>query len=387
MRRPILSVMWLLALFFGPVAPTAAQTYSKLYEFSGPDGRHPVGSLIQAADGAFYGTTLEGGPANCGVIFRMATAGAPAEVLHIFDDDADPPEGCGSNAALIEVVDGGFFGVTLGGGANGVGTLFRLDAGQTPAALTVLHHFGDPGVASDGANPASALILGPDDRLYGTTLKGGAHDWGTVFAIDPSGYEVLFSFGSENFEPGPLFEGPYSTGYVPPPVGAFPASSLLLASDWTFYGTTMLGGNPNGDETPAEDPYFRVPGGTVFQLIPPAEEGAPWTVAYHFNFHLGGGNGDTPLGALIQTSPTTFRGTTSDYGGLWSNEPIQLGTIFELDRSEEWFGLYTVHPFTSDDETFAGGALPAGALLQASDGFLYGTTLAADRTAAAWCSA
>ncbi len=59
------------------------------------------------------------------------------------------------------------------------------------------------------------------------------------------------------------------------------------------------------------------------------------------------------------------------------NEPIQLGTIFELDRSEDLFGLYTVHPFTSDDETFAGGALPAGALLQASDGFLYGTTLAA----------
>ena len=138
----------------------------------------------------------------------------------------------------------------------------------------------------------------------------------------------------------------------------------------------MLGGNPNGDETPAEDPYFRFPGGTVFQLIPPAEEGAPWTVAYHFNFHLGGGHGDTPLGALIQTSPTTFRGTTSDYSGVF-NEPIQLGTIFELDRSEDLFGLYTVHQFTSDDGTFAGGALPAGALLQASDGFLYGTTLAA----------
>jgi uncharacterized repeat protein (TIGR03803 family) len=34
-----------------------------------------MAQLIQAVDGAFYGTAAEGGIANCGMVFRMASGG------------------------------------------------------------------------------------------------------------------------------------------------------------------------------------------------------------------------------------------------------------------------------------------------------------------------
>src|ERR1700728_2343452 len=56
----------------------------------------------------------------------------------------------------------------------------------------ILHKFGGAG---DGTNP-SAELIDVDGTLYGTTAKGGANGYGTVFSLTATGQEtVVHSFG------------------------------------------------------------------------------------------------------------------------------------------------------------------------------------------------
>jgi len=53
-----------------------AQTFTTLHNFSGPDGEQPEQGLIQAFDGNLYGTTIGGGASGQGTLFRITPAGA-----------------------------------------------------------------------------------------------------------------------------------------------------------------------------------------------------------------------------------------------------------------------------------------------------------------------
>ena len=74
-------------------------------------------------------------------------------------------------------------------GEGGCGVVFRLSPSRT---AKVLHDFQPNG--KDGTNSHSALVLGPDGNLYGTTYWGGTGTCtyngdlvgcGTVFKITP----------------------------------------------------------------------------------------------------------------------------------------------------------------------------------------------------------
>ena len=98
-----------------------------------------------------------------------------------------------------------------------------------PSAYTqtfsVIHTF--TGVAGDGADPESGVILG-NGVLYGTTYNDGAHLYGNVFKLanTPNGwvYTSLYDFthGSD---------------------GGDPKSQVTIDADGTLYGTTSEGGN------------------------------------------------------------------------------------------------------------------------------------------------
>src|ERR1041385_6314690 len=62
-------------------------------------------------------------------------------------------------------------------------SFFCLAAGAQEVSLEVLHQF-DP--YPEGTHP-SAVVLGPDGNLYGTTPEGGASGSGTIFKLDPAG--------------------------------------------------------------------------------------------------------------------------------------------------------------------------------------------------------
>ncbi|HZZ16264.1 MAG TPA: choice-of-anchor tandem repeat GloVer-containing protein [Candidatus Sulfotelmatobacter sp.] len=200
---------------------TSSGFQSVLYSFTGgADGGVPQAALLQGADGNFYGTTSGGGATGRGTVFRITSTGVEA-VLHSFAGGTT--DGDGPYAALIQGVDGSFYGTTTGGGASSQGTVFKI----TPAGVeTLLYSFagGFVGVA-DGGDPTTALIQGSDGNFYGTA-GGGIGNNGTLFKVTPTGVEtVLYYFqgGQAVNRPGPLIQG----------------------VDGKFYGTTAYGGSSN----------------------------------------------------------------------------------------------------------------------------------------------
>jgi uncharacterized repeat protein (TIGR03803 family) len=159
------------------VSPTGA--FTVLAEFGGTNGLSPRGSLVQARDGNFYGTTYHGGALGRGTVFRLTPAGL-LTTIHSFNGEGD---GFWPMATLVEGQDGYLYGATSFGGKgfngsefSGQGTLFRIfPKGQ----FTTLVYFD----GFNGANPNAPLAQAPDGSFYGTTLNGGANGAGTVFRL------------------------------------------------------------------------------------------------------------------------------------------------------------------------------------------------------------
>ena len=192
---------------------TLQGTLTMLYSFGGHfDGILPIGGLVQAADGNFYGTTAGGGVNGDGTVFKI-TPGGTLTTLHTFNG----ADGSSPNGSLVQGADSNFYGTAeyggLGGCTGGCGTVFKI----TPAGvLTMLHLFN----GNDGSNPYFAgLVQGIDGNFYGTTYGGGVHGWGSVFKITPGGtLTTLYNFNRTD--------------------GGFLASGLVRGSDGSFYGTT-----------------------------------------------------------------------------------------------------------------------------------------------------
>jgi uncharacterized repeat protein (TIGR03803 family) len=117
---------------------TAAGKYSTLYSFCAQsncvDGALPTTGLVNAAPGSFYGTTAYGGAkclshgsySGCGTIFEI-TAGGKFTRLHSFGGS----DGSNPQAGLMQASNGIFYGTTLEGGSStacsgGCGTVYSL---------------------------------------------------------------------------------------------------------------------------------------------------------------------------------------------------------------------------------------------------------------------
>jgi uncharacterized repeat protein (TIGR03803 family) len=147
------------------------------YQFTGIE--YPSGPLIQGSDGNFYGT---GGGITSGVAFvYQLTTGGVFTVLHTFK-----PPGKHMGVVTLGVVQGStgnLYGTTNTDGTAGKGTVYEVSTdGST---FNVLHNFGDGSVQNDGEFPAGILTVGSDDNLYGVTIGGGSAGNGTVFKISP----------------------------------------------------------------------------------------------------------------------------------------------------------------------------------------------------------
>ena len=140
------------------------------------EGAAPIGPVMEAADGRLYGTTAAGGSLSQGIVYQLATNGT-YNVLHNFQDTT---EGSGSVSGLVQASDNYLYGVMPAGGANGYGTLYRLNT--TGTKFNVLFTFDYP----TGAYPTSTPTLYTDGTIYGLTYKGGTQ------ANGANG--VLFSF-------------------------------------------------------------------------------------------------------------------------------------------------------------------------------------------------
>ena len=311
---------------------------------------------------------------NACIILVVCTATAIAASAQTFTTifSFDSTNGANPSAGLIRATDGNFYGTTKKGGANGWGTVFKITPEGT---ITTLHSFD----YTDGAYPSGRLIQAADGNFYGTTEQdGGDGDYGTVFKITPGGRLTnLHTFR-------------YSDG-------AYPFGGLIQATDGKFYGTTSDGGaNFNGT-------VFKITSGgilTTLHSFGSAEGAFPWAgliQASDGNFYgttLGGGafgdgtvfqmtsggtlttlhsfdpylDGYHPQAGLIQATNGNFYGTTSGDARPSCRYPLGCGTVFELTPGGV---LTTLHSFDTTD-----GHYPIGGVIQSSDGNFYGTTSA-----------
>ena len=169
---------------------TTNGTLTTLVSFNGTDGSRPHAPLVQGQDGKFYGTTEIGGTNQVGTAFQMLTNGTLTSLVS-FDNNGYSPYS--PSASLLQAADGNFYGAARLGGTNGHGAMFRL---ATNGALTTLYSFTG---GSDGANPYAGLTQGADGSFYGTAANGGTNGYGTVFKMTTNGtLTPLASFGGTN---------------------------------------------------------------------------------------------------------------------------------------------------------------------------------------------
>jgi uncharacterized repeat protein (TIGR03803 family) len=163
--------------------------FTTLYQFS--TNQFTAFPLLQAADGNLYGTTEAGGAYNCGIVFKMTTSGS---LPHSYSFP------CGLDGAfpytqLVQAEDGNFYGTTLNGGSStglGCGTIFKMNQ---EGAVTILFRY--PGTGPNCSGLEVGLVQATDGLLYGPTnvgLSGGP----ALFSITTSGeYNELYQFTSE----------------------------------------------------------------------------------------------------------------------------------------------------------------------------------------------
>ena len=152
-------------------------TFTNLYKFSGNnDGGFPVAGLVQGNDGNFYGTTSVGGTRQIGTVFVLGPGGQ-FQASYSFPSSS---VGGYPYSSLVQGMDGNLYGTTAIGGANQLGAIFQI---TTSGNLTSLISFTGTSGSSPGANPQGPLVQGPDGNFYGVTPSGGANGLGTIFRL------------------------------------------------------------------------------------------------------------------------------------------------------------------------------------------------------------
>lgn len=317
-------------------------TFTILHAFGGgsPNAILPYTGVAQGPDGLLYGTTLNGGPANKGTIYRIATDGTGYTVLHQFaGGDGENPEG-----TLTVGADGMLYGTTMMGGGSSRGTIYRISttgAHEVLYSFPALGRFSAQGMATNatGANPRSGMLLAADGNFYGTAYQGGEHGHGTLFRLTPTGeVSVFYAFR------GPSFDG------------SAPLAALTQDAAGNFYGTTERGG------------YLHR--GAAFRIAPDG------TFALLHGFTGSSIDGQTPYAGVLPAHGKL-------YGASYADTVGGAGTLVHFDTGTG--GVLPVTFSVSAAEITAGSGVtltwnaPAGATCTKSGGTIgwTGTTTAA----------
>lgn len=279
-------------------------------------------------------------------VLLLAATHANAQETVLYSFDSTSGDGYSPFSGLIFDSTGNLYGTTYKGGVNSAGTAFEL----SPAAgggwtEKVLHSFGAVG---DGVRPHARLVIDSSGKLYGTTVRGGLNDAGSVFELSPN------SDGSWTETLIHSFQNDGTDGFQP-------QGSLILDAAGNLYGTTYAGGRGH---------Y-----GTVFELTPDSD--GSWTETILHSFINDNVDGVNPEAELVFDGAGNLYGTTT-LGGVGtcssSNKAVGCGTVFELSpRSGGHWAERVLHSFISNTTT--DGYIPEGGLVIDQAGNLYGTAV------------
>jgi uncharacterized repeat protein (TIGR03803 family) len=211
------------------------------------DGAEPVGPLVQATNGEFYGTTVVGG-ANVYVTVFKVTAGGTLTTLYSFCPQGSQwncPDGDGAapDWGLVQATNGDLYGTTQFGGANSQGTIFKITPTGT---LTTLYSFCPlKFYCPYGNQPLGGLVQDTNGHFYGTS-QGGTGVGGTVFRLSVGlgpFVKTLPTFGKVGAVVKVL--GTDMTGAVSVTFNGTPAAIIFVSH--TEIVTTVPAGATTGD--------------------------------------------------------------------------------------------------------------------------------------------
>ena len=269
--------------------------------------------MVQASDGTLYGTTRFGGSNGGGTVFKITPAGQYQTVYNFGGKIHDVVEPAG---ALAIGADGNIYGgAEVGGQTGSGGGIFKV----TPAGVeSVLYSFETH--PNDAYRPTAGVTYNPaDDCLYGVTYYGGGNNQGAAFKVTMAGVEtVIKSFSTTVGNPNsPLCYNP---------------------ADGQLYGTADLLNNTST--------------GQIFKL---STSGALSIVK----------NLSNDTGTLPNKNGITLGADGNLYGALYQGGYGNTGTIYKISK-----GVFSkIYEFQPSD-----GYNPNGGVIYGSDGALYGTT-------------
>ncbi|HEY3973836.1 MAG TPA: choice-of-anchor tandem repeat GloVer-containing protein [Candidatus Sulfotelmatobacter sp.] len=394
------------ALIVATLALTAlanAATESLLYTFTETTSFWPQGALLEDASGNFYGTTRGGGAYGVGTVFEFSPPTVSGGSWTLTTLYSFQPYGSGGYMPISDLVrdqKGNFYGVFYSGGdpSCNCGGVFKLIAPTVSGGAwteTAIYSFKEVG---DGHFPAAfALSLQTNGSLYGTTIRGGTYDSGTLYQLTTKNgttytETVLYSFGEvgdANTPNGPIavdakgylygvasFGGAFNQGavfkYVPASLSHVAVESLL----YSFGGTESTGTDPIGNVIfDAGGNLYGVTNtggsandyGVVYSLAP----GNPtWNETILYTFVKS--SGVNPVAGLAWNHKNNnLYGTTSSLNGLNSGD----GSVFKLVPPTVKGGAWT--ETTEFEFTYAvSGGYPTGVVaLDTKTGYLYGSAM------------
>jgi len=318
----------------GRLSRAQAWSESTLYRFLGsPDGTSPSGPLVMDASGAVYGTTEKGGTQGDGTVFKLtpSVTGYSESVLFNFHgyDGAQPLGG------VVLDAKGDIFGTASIGSPFGVGLVYELTPSGPLYSESTVYIFQNTG--SVGSEPRGTLAIDPTGALYGTTVYGGAPGCGcgSVFKLVPFGHTyreiTIHAF----------------RGY---PDGKTPEAGVILGSDGTAFGTTVLGGAHGGGE--------------VYSLAPTGRRYTHHSVYSFASWRIKKPPIHWPMSGLLEASDGTLFGTAGSGGGC-------CGGAFELTPTSSGYAFASIYLFKGKPDD---GDCPESGLTMDSAGTLYGTT-------------
>jgi uncharacterized repeat protein (TIGR03803 family) len=194
--------------------------------------------VVLDAAGDLYGTTYAGGGSATqnGVVFELTPDGGgkwTERVLYAFQNGAT--DGANPASALVFDNEGNLYGTTVFGyeavGINN-GVVFELSpepGGQWKENI-VYGFCALPNLCPDGSTPYAAVVFDKTGNLYGTATVAGGGGSGVVFALTPGLPGGLWSES-----PIFAFQG-----------GGLPASGLVMDAAGNLYGVSGGGTNATG---------------------------------------------------------------------------------------------------------------------------------------------
>jgi uncharacterized repeat protein (TIGR03803 family) len=258
---------------------------------------------------------------------------AQAQTLNYFAD-FNGANGWEPYASVTQATDGNFYGTATNGIYGGGGNMFRM----TPTGeITSFYKFCSQPNCADGGGVVSAPVLGSDGNLYGVTTGGGNGNCGpggVVYRMTlDAQITVLYNFSATCID------------------GSNP-NGIILASDGSFYGTTVYGGDA------ANQP------GTIFKITPAGR----YTLLYSFCAEAGCADGEKPFFGPVEGNDGNFYGVTNSGGKLG-------GVVFyKLTASGKYSVIYNFCSFQSNSCSVSDGAYP-NAITKDAQGNFVGTAI------------